>query len=109
MTAKTHNKKLDCTPEEAKRFIGKSVLVGLTYMSSENEVEKEEEFHGTIVRVNSKEGIVVKLSSSKQERLLPPQVSRLEMMRPGNYKICSTGETVTDPDFSGVWVIYSKK
>jgi hypothetical protein len=109
MSRAMHNRKLDCTEEEAKRFIGKRILVGLTHMDSENKVKFEEEFHGTIERINSKEGIVVKLIGSNEERFLPPEVSRLEMMRPGKYEICSTGETVVDPDFSGIWTIYSNK
>ncbi len=103
-----HTQKLDCTEEEAKRFIGKRILVGLTHMKSDNKVDFDEEFHGIIERINANEGIVVKVNGSNEERFLPPEVSRLEMMPPGKYQICSTGEMVVDPDYSGIWTLYSK-
>lgn len=91
---------------EAQSLIGKRVLVGLTYRSHADEVLRLEQFHGQVVRVSESEGIIVLLGGSNEERWLPPDLSRLEVASPGEYRLKSTGEVVVDPDYLATWTIY---
>lgn len=100
--------KTDFTEEEAKTFIGKHALVGITHRSLEDKVVSLEQFHGTIVRLSPREGLVIKLNNSNEERIIPPDISRLEMARPGHYTLKKTGEVVIDPDYTVMWTQYPK-
>jgi len=92
--------------EEAKFIIGKHLLVGVTHRDHSDEITRFEEFHGEIVRANSREGIIIRLSGSTEERWVPPDLSRLEEAAPGNYRLKSTGEVVVDPDLLATWTVY---
>jgi len=71
-------------------------------------VESLEQFHGIIDRVNLQEGLVLKLHGSDKERRLPPDLTRLEPAKPGQYRLKATGEIVLDPDFTVMWTVYPK-
>lgn len=94
--------------EEAKAFIGKHLLVGITHRNLNEEITGIEQFHGEIVRASRNEGIILRLSSGK-ERWVPPDLSRLEPASPGNYKLKGTGEVVVDPDLLSTWTVYPPK
>ena len=91
---------------EAQSLIGKRVLVGLTYRNQAEEVLRVEQFHGKVIRVSKSEGIIVLLGTSNEERWLPPDLSRLEVASPGEYRLRSTGEVVVDPDYLATWTVY---
>jgi hypothetical protein len=93
--------------EEASAVLGKRVLVGITYRNLDGKVESLEQFCGVALRVNLREGLVLKLASS-DERSIPPDLSRLEVAAPGNYRLKDTGEVVVDPDFTVLWTHYPK-
>jgi hypothetical protein len=102
MTKPIWQQKLNCTAEEAKTFIGKHILVGVGHADG-----TREQFHGIIDRISSEEGIVVKLNGSDKERTLPPDVSKLQMARPGQYTLKGSSEVVNDPDFLAKWEMVS--
>jgi hypothetical protein len=108
MTSTNSKPSLDFTPEQVASVIGKHLLVGLTHRSLDDQVVSIEQFHGIIDRVNLREGLVLKLYSSGEERSLPPDLSRLEKADPGQYRLKTTGEVVADPDFTLMWTIYPK-
>jgi hypothetical protein len=83
--------------------IGKHVLVGLTYLDAEGEVEEQEQFHGVIVEGGGPdEGVTLKRADTGEVVTLPPG---LEPAEPGEYTLRSSGETVVDPDFVATWTI----
>jgi hypothetical protein len=96
------------TEEEASSFVGKRVLVGMTHCNLESVTVSQEQFHGTIDRINLKEGIVIKLNNSNDERTLPPDISKLLAARSGQYRLRATGEVVEDPDYTVMWTVYPK-
>ena len=95
----SHNPSL----REAKLYLGKYVLVGITYLDIDGNLVEKREFHGDIVRINEREGLVIKLRNSDQEYKLPPALHTLEPASKGEYCLHSTGEIVVDPDFTTVW------
>jgi hypothetical protein len=83
--------------------IGKRVLVGLTYLDADGDVEEQVQFHGVIVEGGGPdEGVTLKRADTGEVIALPPG---LEPAEPGEYRLRSTGETVVDPDFVATWTI----
>jgi len=92
-----------------RKILGKRVLAGITYRDRDSdEIIKLEQFHGVMVRVSSRDGVIVQLNDGT-ERWLPPVLSRLEEASPGNYRLKGTGEVVVDPDYLSTWTVYPKE
>jgi hypothetical protein len=82
-------------------YLGKRLLVGITYENEEGEMLRQEQFHGLIVEAGEG-GIVIERDDTGEQRSLPPQ---LMPARPGEYRLRSTGEVVINPDYLAQWVI----
>lgn len=98
---------LSFTEEQVRAILGKRVLVGLTLRGLGGDVESLEQFHGTVVRMNLQEGLVLLLPSG-EERSIPPDLSRLEEASQEEYRLKGSGEVVVDPDFTAMWTRYPK-
>lgn len=93
---------------ELKDYIGKSIIIGLTYLDHEEQFIKREQFYGEIIRFDDK-GIDILLNNSDRIFSLPPEKDAIEVAEPGEYKFHSTGEVIIDPDFLSVWTIKKPK
>lgn len=82
-------------------LIGKLLLVGITYYTNNNEFIEQKQFFGTVTEAN--ESIIRIKQQDGTEFTLPPDLSSTKRARPGEYKLRSTGEIVTDPDFLATW------
>lgn len=98
---------LDFTEQQVREILGKTVLVGVTHRTMNDEVSSLEQFYGKVERVSRDEGMVLQLPTGA-ERIIPPDLSRLEVASPGNYRLKATGEVVVDPDFTAMWTVYPK-
>ena len=85
-------------------LIGKVLLVGLTYYThDECQIEKKQ-FYGIVESADEKS---IRLRKASGEILyLPPELEALECAAPGEYRLRSTGEIVSNPDFTAFWNIY---
>jgi hypothetical protein len=95
-----------------ERFVGKTVLLGLTFTTADGELVEQLQRHGIIEEVDAESGIAVRLVApghpwDGELYRLPPDVSNLVDAAPGAYTLRSTGETVVDPDFTASWEIRS--
>ena len=90
-------------------YIGKHLLVGITYLDHEDNFIEQKQFHGHIVRINEPEGIVIKLHDSDQEYKLPPDLNALQEAPKGEYRLRATGEIVVDPDLLTTWTLNKPK
>lgn len=95
--------------ELAASFVGKHVLIGVTYLDHDGALIEQAQFHGNIVRINEHEGIVVRLNGSGDEYTLPPDLNSLREAPAGEYRLRSTGELVVDPDLLTSWTINKPK
>jgi hypothetical protein len=84
--------------------IGKTVIVGVTYLDHVGEVDRQVQYWGVIVRVSQREGIVIRLPSG-EEKSLPPNPRAFEPAPPGEYRFRSTGEVVANPDLMTTWSV----
>jgi hypothetical protein len=95
--------------ELAASYIGKHLLVGITYLDHEDNFIEQKQFHGNIVRINEPEGIVIRLHDSDQEYKLPPDLNALQEAPKGEYRLRATGEIVVDPDLLTTWTLNKPK
>jgi hypothetical protein len=92
----------DVDPSRAAEFIGKTVLVGMTYVDADDNVLEQRQWHGRIESVG--ELLEIRVHGSDEIRTLLPKLSAAE---PGEYHLRSTGEVVVDPDFIATWEVFT--
>jgi len=91
--------------ELAASYLGKHLLIGMTYLDHDGKFIEQKQFHGQIVRINEHEGIVIQLHNSDAEFKLPPDINSLKAAPPGEYRLRETGEVVVNPDFLTTWTL----
>ena len=98
--------------ERGRELVGKTVLLGLTFVDADGQVVEQTQRHGVIEDTNAQEGISVRLVGpglpwDGELYRLPPDVSNFVDAAPGAYTLRATGETVVDPDLTSTWEIQS--
>ena len=88
-------------------LIGKTILIGLTYYTEDNEFIEQKQYWGTVIESNENR-ILAKLNHG-EIFALPPDLSSTQMAAPGEYHLRSTGETVVNPDYLMTWNINRPK
>lgn len=88
----------------ADEILGKTVLVGLTYVTADGRVREQQQLHGVVVSADEEQGVEIRQSSG-EIFTLPPALDSFEPADPGEYTLRSTGEVVTDPDLLCSWTI----
>ena len=98
-------------PDFASALLGKVVLVGLTYRNQLDEVESTDQVFGDVEAVDPAEGITLRLHGLRagEQFVLPPVTSQFEKAAPGEYRLKSRQEFVTNPDWLVVWTIHRKE
>jgi len=93
----------------ADDLLGRTVIVGLTYVNDADEVTRRVQMYGVIGLADSTEGLRLDLQGAKagQTYWLPPQVDNFEPAQPGVYRLKETGEEVVDPDFISTWTLHA--
>lgn len=86
------------TKEQAWEIYGKRVLAGLTYLDMTGVITGQKQIHGTVIRANPKEGIVLQLEDGS-EYVLPPDFRSFQKAKSGEYTLRSNGDVVIDPDY----------
>ena len=88
-------------------LIGKRVLVGITTLDFHGNLRSQEQVHGRIDIADPKQGLLIELQGVGDGRKysLPPDLRSFEYAPSGEYRLRSTGEVVTDPDFLVTWTV----
>lgn len=89
---------------EWDELVGKSILVGLTYVDADDQLIRQEQKHGLIVEADES-NVTVRLVGSLEEFSVPPDLEAFEPAAEGEYTLRGTGEVVTDPDLLASWTI----
>jgi hypothetical protein len=94
----------------ANTFIGKTILIGITYVDAAGREARHEQFHG-VVESAGPAGIVIALRGYRegQRWTMPPDTRGIFPGNPGLYTLRSTGEMVDSPDLVSTWSIHDKK
>lgn len=87
----------------ARALIGKTLMLGLTFLDDDGDVVERQQFLGVVIEANDQEGIVLDLLGEQDGELytLPPQTSPILPAEPGVTTLA--GET---PDFVVNWIIH---
>jgi len=80
---------------DGRRYIGKRLLVGITYETAAGEFLSREQFHGRILEAGKGEIVLERADTGERVSLAP----MLQEAEPGEYRLWSTGEVVVDPDY----------
>jgi hypothetical protein len=84
---------------ESAELVGKTLLVGITYLDENGEVLDQQQLHGVIEAA----GELIRLRTPAGEIVeLPPEI---EPAGPGEYRVRATGEVVVDPDYLATWTV----
>jgi hypothetical protein len=94
--------------DQIAEMIGKHILVGLTYVDQQDGPVEYKQLRGQIIRINEKEGIVIRLHQTGKTFALPPDIATLQKAPRGQYRLQSTGEIINDPDYLTTWTIKPK-
>ena len=87
-----------------KKLIGKSIIIGLTFLNYEGAIVERKQLFG-VIRSIGEDGIYIKLQNSEEEYTLPPDLSAIEKAPQGEYRLKSTGEVIVNPDLKASWTI----
>lgn len=83
---------------------GKTILVGITYYTKDNEFIEQKQYWGTVIEANDRQ--ICFRQKNGDIFTLPPDLSSIKPAPKGEYRLRSTGETVVDPDFTSVWTVH---
>jgi hypothetical protein len=92
----------------ASELIGKLVLVGLTQFNSDGSVDRKEQFFGIVQSADKNSGILLNLKGTRAgcRYNLPSDLRSYFKASPGNYRLRSTNEVVTNPDFTVTFSVH---
>ena len=82
-------------------LFGKTILVGITYYTNDNEFIEQKQYWGTVIEANDSQ--ILFRQKSGDVFGLPPDLSSTKLAPKGEYRLLSTGEIVIDPDFTSTW------
>jgi hypothetical protein len=92
--------------ELADSYVGKYILVGITYTDHAGKELRVQQLHGVILRA-SLEGILISLRGVRQgqEWNMPPDTRSISYAKHGTYRLRETGEEIENPDLVASWIL----
>ncbi len=94
----------DVAIADLSELMGKSLLVGITYLGDEDEVLSQLQFAGVVTAVDP---LVAIDRPGLDPFSLPAAVDAFDHAEPGDYRLRATGETVVNPDFITTWTVHT--
>lgn len=90
--------------ERAQAMVGRTVLVGITRSSARG--DRHQQMFGRIVSVRAA-GVEISLQgrSAGKTFSLPPDFEAFQPASPGDYRLKSTREVVSNPDYLATWTV----
>lgn len=88
-------------------LVGKTLLIGLTYYTVDNEFIEQNQLWGIVIESNNTR-ILVQLNNG-ETYALPPDLSSTHIAPLGEYRLHSTGEVIVNPDYLTTWNIIRPK
>jgi hypothetical protein len=94
----------DFDEDLADTYVGKYILVGVTYLDSFGRELERLQMHGVVEAVAA-DGMHIALRGLHQGEtwIMPPTLESVVEAEPGTYTLNSTGELIDDPDLISTW------
>jgi len=91
----------------AASYVGKYILVGLTYLDHEGNEIQRQQLHGVIESATTI-GIRISLRGVYEGESwnMPPDLSSISPAKPGKYTLHMTKEEIENPDLLSTWAIH---
>lgn len=89
---------------EYNEYVGKHLLMSLTYLDRAGALDHKVQLHGVITRINEAV-IAVERQDNGEEFTLPAILSNLEVAAEGEYRLKPSGDVVVNPDYLVVYTI----
>jgi hypothetical protein len=93
----------DPDPERVQQFLGRTLLIGVSYQSHDGQLLERKQFFGPITEITRKRGIVIHDEITDADCCLPPDLEQLHPAKKGNYTLKASGRVITDPDYTTQW------
>lgn len=85
-----------------KKYIGKTVLVGISVFFNDGTLEDRFQYFGEIISIDN----VISIKTDEGElQTLPPDTKSLKKAKKGIYTLKSNGKQIENPDFVTSWSI----
>ena len=99
---------MDFDKKLAKEIVGKYILVGITYLDSNGELESQQQLHGVVEKASETDGILIELRgvNDGEKWNMPPSTRAITVARPGVYKLRNTNEEIENPDYLCTWEVH---
>ncbi|MBI4860618.1 MAG: hypothetical protein HY815_10195 [Candidatus Riflebacteria bacterium] len=90
----------------AATYVGKTILVALTYLTHDGQLIRRQQIHGRIESA-TRQGILIVLDGSDagEKWNMPPSLDAIRRAGPGVYRLEETGEEIENPDLLSSWTI----
>jgi hypothetical protein len=88
----------------ASTYLGKYILVGVSYYDHAGNFIEQVQMHGVIDSISS-EGMKIALRGTREGETwtMPPNLDSVSIANPGIYSLRSTGEEIENPDLVSTW------
>jgi len=88
----------------AGRLVGRTLLVGITEQDHNGKLLRRHQVFGVVTKAVRDYGICVKRRDDGAEAWFPPDTRNIKPATPGDYRNRTTGEVVSNPDYTASWV-----
>jgi hypothetical protein len=90
----------------AASYVGKYILVGLTYLDHKGHELRKQQLHG-IIKSAALKGIEIELKGEYEGEKwnMPPDLQSIYPAKPGKYSLHMTKEIIENPDLLSTWTI----
>ncbi len=94
----------------AYQLLGRVLLVDITSFSSDGCLLDQDQFHGQVVAVDPGFGVVLDLMGWRagEQFCLPPTTDAIAVAAAGDYRLRTTGEVVSDPDYTAAFCVHQR-
>jgi hypothetical protein len=89
-----------------ERLPGLRLLVGNTVLHADENVVGHQQFHGIVEVADPGDGIALRRHDTGELEWLAPDLRAFAVAAPGEYRLRSTGEVVSDPDVLATGTLY---
>jgi len=87
-----------------QRLVGRTVLVGITFVDEAGVILRREQAFGMIAE--AADGVVtVRRPDGQEPVVLPADEESFQPAKPGTYQLSGTGHDVVNPDYVTTWTV----
>lgn len=93
--------------EVGASYVGKYILVGVTYLDQDGNETQKQQLHGVIESASEADGIKIQLKGvyEGESWVMPADQRAISKAPPGKYTLHMSGEKVEDPDLVSTWTV----